>query len=64
MRTMTMPKAAPTEISIIEAAKQLDVEPSYVYLLARAGRLEARKDGRQWLVSAKSSGREAGKVGR
>jgi len=49
-----MPKAAPTEISIIEAAKQLDVEPSYVYLLARAGRLEARKDGRQWLVSAKA----------
>jgi excisionase family DNA binding protein len=49
-----MPKAATTEISIIEAAKQLDVEPSYVYLLARAGRLGARKDGRLWLVSAKA----------
>ena len=47
-----MPTKIPTEISIIEAARQLDVEPSYVYLLARAGRLEARKDGRQWLVSA------------
>ena len=54
MSAMTMPTKVPTEISIIEAARQLDVEPSYVYLLARAGRLEARKDGRQWLVSAKA----------
>jgi excisionase family DNA binding protein len=42
------------EISIIEAAKRLRVEPSYAYLLVRSGRLKARKEGRCWLISEQS----------
>ena len=41
-------------MSIVEAARRLNVEVNYAYGLARSGRLEARKDGRQWFVSAKS----------
>jgi excisionase family DNA binding protein len=51
-----MPKLEPKHetMSIVEAAKQLNVEVNYAYALARSGRLKARKDGRQWLVSAKA----------
>ena len=39
-------------LSVVEAAKRLDVEVNYAYALVRSGRLEARKADRQWLVSA------------
>ena len=41
-------------ISIVEAAKRLNVEVNYAYSLVRSGRLEARKSGRKWLVSAEA----------
>jgi len=51
-----MPKLADEQdtISIVEAARRLNVEVNYVYALARSARLDARKSGRQWLVSAKA----------
>jgi excisionase family DNA binding protein len=41
-------------ISIVEAARRLNVEVNYAYALARSGRLEARLVGRRWFVSAKA----------
>jgi len=43
-----MPKLADEQdtISIVEAARRLNVEVNYVYALARSARLDARKSGR------------------
>ncbi len=51
-----MPKLADEQdtISIVEAARRLNVEVNYVYALARSGRLEARKQDSEWAVSAKA----------
>jgi len=38
------------EVSAIEAAQQLAIDPGYLYLQLRAGRIAARKVGRRWLI--------------
>ena len=42
------------EVSAIEAARQLEVDPGYLYLQLRAGRIAGRKVGGRWLVSAEA----------
>ena len=37
-------------VSVVEAAKRLNVEVNYAYALVRSGRLEARKSDRQWSI--------------
>ena len=49
-----MAKLEQDTISIVEAAKRLNVEVNYAYALARSGRLEATKSGGKWLVSTES----------
>ena len=45
-----MAKQKQETLSVVEAAKRLGVEVSYVYALVRSGRLQARKSERQWIV--------------
>lgn len=42
------------EVSAIEAAQELGIDPGYLYLQLRAGRIAGRKVGRRWLVSAEA----------
>lgn len=42
------------EISVAETARKLNVTLHHVYSLVWAGRLEARKIGRQWRVSVEA----------
>ena len=49
-------------ISIVEAARRLNVEVNYAYALARSGRLEARKSGHKWFVSAKAVQERLGRL--
>jgi excisionase family DNA binding protein len=42
------------EISAREAARKLSVNLAFVYNLLWSGKLEARKDGKRWLISAES----------
>lgn len=39
------------EVGAIEAARRLGIDPGYLYLLLRAGRIAARKVEGHWLVS-------------
>ena len=41
-------------LSVVEAAKRLNVEVSYAYALVRSGRLSARKADRELFVSAEA----------
>jgi excisionase family DNA binding protein len=47
-----MAKQKQETLTVVEAAKRLNVEVNYAYALVRSGRLPARKSDRQWLVSA------------
>lgn len=38
------------EVSAIVAARKLGIDPSYLYLQLRAGRIAGRKVGRRWLI--------------
>jgi hypothetical protein len=38
------------EVSAIVAARQLGIDPGYLYLQLRAARIAGRKVGRRWLV--------------
>jgi excisionase family DNA binding protein len=38
------------EVTAIEAAQQLGIDPGYLYLQLRAGRIAGRKVGRRWLI--------------
>lgn len=42
------------EVSAIEAARQLCIDPGYLYLQLRAGRIAGRKVGRRWLIPVSS----------
>jgi len=42
------------EVTAIEAAQQLGVDPGYLYLQLRAGRIAARKAGKRWLIPAEA----------
>jgi hypothetical protein len=42
------------EVSAIAAAQQLGIDPGYLYLQLRAGRITGRKEGRRWLVSVEA----------
>jgi excisionase family DNA binding protein len=42
------------EISILEAARRLNVMPDHTYALVWANRLKARKVNRRWRVDAES----------
>lgn len=50
-----MPKPLTTK----QAAERLGVTPSRVRALIKAGRLPARKDGRDWLIEERHLGRVA-----
>lgn len=45
-----MAKQKQETLSVVEAAKRLNVEVNYAYALVRSGRLEGRKSDRQWLI--------------
>lgn len=47
-------KTIPLELTAIEAARKLGVGLDYLYSLLWTGRLQARKVGRKWLVSAEA----------
>ena len=47
-----------------EAAKQLGVEPNYLYNLVRTGRLEARKQNGEWAVSAQAVEERLARLGK
>lgn len=38
------------EVSAIVAARELGIDPGYLYLQLRAGRIAGRKEGRRWLI--------------
>jgi excisionase family DNA binding protein len=38
------------EVSPVEAARRLGIDPGYLYLQLRAGRIVGRKEGRRWLI--------------
>jgi excisionase family DNA binding protein len=40
------------EVSAIVAARKLGIDPGYLYLQLRAGRIAGRKVGRRWLIPA------------
>ena len=43
-----------TNLSASEAARLLAIELNYLYILCRTGRLEARKQEGEWVVSTKA----------
>lgn len=47
-----MTKQQKETLSVVEAAKRLNVEVNYAYALVRSGRLDARKTDGKWLVPA------------
>jgi len=51
-------------ISAIEAARRLGVSLNFFYDLVRVGKVEARKMGKQWLVSAKAVEERLARLGK
>lgn len=49
-----MAKQKQETLSVIEAAKRLNVEVNYAYALVRSGRLQAHKADRRWVIPAEA----------
>lgn len=52
--TSLRPQAGESSVTVPEAAQMLQVSSSYVRRLCRAEVLDARRDGRDWLINADS----------